>query len=370
MTVEKKDLGKRIIDISQLVDVFEAQEGEIQQIIGKTGNGKTYEATRRALDYLKKGYVVYTTWRLILPDIYDERKDREKLFWRIIFFWKKRFYVFKYKDNWKFLDIDRPDLIEFVAGLTDCIVFLDEGQDIFDSYEGIGMSKTKRKSLTRTRHLRKTLIIISQRAQAVAVTARANVTFFYKCVKTYAWYWPFKTYFKVYRTEEMDNSNFPIWEDLMSGWKAELWRSHFARTEVYNAYNSWYLRAGIPKSQTVSFDAYDLNILDKITAFIITVFTKPSKPKYDLEALMEQNRKKHEEYTTIEPPKGKKIITPEETNDNPRPEPLPEVKKRGRPRKSITSITKDDVPKLSTVYPQSPPERRLLVRHIPPDEVE
>lgn len=280
---ENRQYGKRVIDISQLVSVFEAQEGVIEQIIGKTGNGKTYEGTRRALEYLKQGYTVYTTWQMILPDKFDERKNFTTLFFNTIFF-RKRFYVFDYKKNWKFIDIDRPDLVDFIAGLTDCIVFLDEGQDIFDSYEGIGMSKTKRKSLTRTRHLRKTLIIISQRAQAVAVTARANVQFFYKCVKTFAWWWPFKTYFKVYRTEEMDANNFPIWEDLQAEWQAELWQSHFANDEVYDAYNSWYLRAGIPKSQEISFEAYELTTMEKIRAFISYLFRDRKKDEEEKEA--------------------------------------------------------------------------------------
>ena len=254
-------LGQKVRDIGELVDVFQAQEGEVQQIIGKTGNGKTYEGTRRALDYLKQGYIVYTTWKLILPEYYDEREDLQKLFWRTLFF-RKRFYKFDYKKNWIYLDIDRPDLISFLAGLTDCIVFMDEGQDIFDSRER--MDKMSRKSITRTRHMRKTLIIISQRAQAVDVTARANVTFFYKCIKTWAWFWPFAIYFKIYRTEEMDAQNFPIWEELSTGWTAELWKSHFARKEIYNAYNSWYLRAGMEKSQDIYFDAYDLTTLQKI----------------------------------------------------------------------------------------------------------
>jgi len=282
MNQQNQGIGKRIIDISELVSIFEAQEGVIEQIIGKTGNGKTYEGTRRALEYLKQGYTVYTTWQLILPDTFDERKDFTTLFFNTIFF-RKRFFVFDYKKNWNFIDIDRPDLVDFIAGLTDCIVFLDEGQDIFDSYEGIGMSKTKRKSLTRTRHLRKTLIIISQRAQAVAVTARANVQFFYKCVKTWAWWWPFSTYFKVFRTEEMDAQNFPIWEDLQAEWQAELWQSHFANNEVYDAYNSWYLRAGIPKSQEVSFEAYELTTIEKIRAFFAHIFRDRTKEKKEKE---------------------------------------------------------------------------------------
>lgn len=261
MAEGKKEIGKKIFDITDLVDVFEAQEGEVQQIIGKTGNGKTYEATRRALNYLKQGYTVYTTWQLILPDYYDERQNKEMVLWRLLGF-KKTFYKFNLRKNWKFLDIDRPDLIQFVASLTDCIVMLDEGQDIFDSRER--MQKSSRKTITRTRHMHKTLIIISQRAQAVDVTARANVTFFYKCVKGYAWFWPFKPYFKVYRTEEMDQQNFPIWEELSTGWQAPIWHSGFANQEVYDSYNSWYLRAGIPRSQELDFEAYNLSTWDKI----------------------------------------------------------------------------------------------------------
>lgn len=265
------NIGSKVIDISELVDVFEAQEGEIQQIIGKTGNGKTYEGTRRALEYLERGFVVYTTWRLILPDYYDQRNHMGRILLNIFLF-KKRFYVFDLKKNWHFIDIDREDLVEFIAGLTDCIVFLDEGQDIFDSYEGRGMSQLKRKSLTRTRHMRKTLIIISQRAQAVAVTARANVVWFYKCVKTWAWFFPFIPYFKIYRTEEMDTNNFPIWEDHLNGWKAKVWESHFAKQRIFDAFNSWYLRDGQLKTQEIYFRAYDLTLAQKIDALLIKIF--------------------------------------------------------------------------------------------------
>ena len=296
--MEIQSVGKRIIDVSKIADVFEAQEGEVQQIIGKTGNGKTYEATRRALNYLRQGYTVYTTWQLILPEFYDERLDKETVFFKTITF-RKEFYRFNLRENWKFLDIDRPDLIEFVASLTDCIVMLDEGQDIFDSRER--MEKSSRKTITRTRHMHKTLIIISQRAQAVDVTARANVTFFYKCVKTRAWWWPFIPYFKVYRTEEMDNQNYPIFEELQSGWKAELWHSGFAKDWVYNSYNSWYLRAGIPRSQEIKFEAYKLNIIQKLYLLFRPTNKHQVKVEMDknaLKELEERNKAKFAEETT------------------------------------------------------------------------
>lgn len=301
MAIKTNSFGKRVIDINQLVGVFEAQEGQIEQIIGKTGNGKTYEGTRRALEYLKKGYSIYTTWQMNLPDFYDEREDKAKIFWRTIFF-RKRFYKFDFKKNWHFIDIDRPDLVEYIASLTDCIVFLDEGQDIFDSYEGTGMSKLKRKSLTRTRHMRKTLIIISQRAQAVAVTARANVVYFYKCVKTRAWFWPFVPYFKIYRTEEMDNSNIPVWDNEIEDYHAEVWHSHFGKKEIYNAYNSWYLRAGIPKTQDIKFEAYELSTWEKLKAFIKKVETVTVTPSdEEMKALEIKNLEKYKEMTTFVP---------------------------------------------------------------------
>lgn len=314
----KKEIGKKIVDIGKLVDVFQAQEGEIQHIIGKTGNGKTYHATWRALNDLMQGRTVYTTWNLILPDYYDEREDKKRVFQKLIFFYK-RFYKFDFKNNWHFLDIDRPDLIQFVASLTDCVVYLDEGQDIFDSRERI--DKSSRKVLTRTRHMRKTLVIISQRAQAVDVTARANVTFYYKCVKTLAWWWPFKPFFKVYRTEEMDQQNFPIWEEPLSGWKAELYRAHFAEERVYKAYNSWYLRAGIPKSQEVAFEAYELTSWEKLKA----LFSKIDKDKINTPSELtiknaeEINRKKYEESIFFEekkPKKRVKVINSLSTKDN------------------------------------------------------
>jgi hypothetical protein len=261
---EKKGIGKRIVDIGKLVDIFEAQEGELYHIIGKTGNGKTYEGTRRAYEYLKSGYVVYTTWHLEIPDVYDERENISQIIQNIFCFWRKNFYRFDFKKNWVYLDIDRPDLVQFLATLTDCVVFLDEGQDVFDSRSRIG--KTERKTITRTRHLHKTLIIISQRAQAVEVSARANITYFYKCVKGWVWYWPFKTYFRIYRTEEMDNNNLPVWEDRLADFEAELWKKHFASQKIYNMFNSWYLRAGVKKSQVVNFEAYELSIFDKFKA--------------------------------------------------------------------------------------------------------
>jgi len=193
---------------------------------------------------------------MILPDYFDQRESLKHLFWNTIFF-RKRFYKIDYKKNWHKYDMDMHGIVDFIAGLTDCYVFCDEGQDLFDSYEGTSMSKKKRKSLTRTRHLNKTLVIVSQRAQAIAVTARANVNVFHKTTKISIPFLP--PFFKIYATEEIDNQNFPIWDN------ATIVSSHFASKKVFNTYNSWYLRAGIPRSQDVYFEAYDLATNDKLS---------------------------------------------------------------------------------------------------------
>jgi len=261
--MSRPDIGKKVYDLAPLLDLFEAQEGIVEHIIGKTGMGKTYEATRRALKYLFSGYTVYTTWQLNLPDYYDEREHFWPVFRNLILF-KKNFFRFDLKNNWHYIDIDRPDLVEFVASLTDCIVMLDEGQDIFDSHDRA--TKAARKTITRTRHMHKTLIIISQRAQAVDVTARANVTFFYQCKKVISWPWAF---FRVYYTEEIDDSNnYPLWRRLNSigevTWQAPVYHSGFARRRIYNAYDSWYLRQNMLRSQSIKLDAYNTHTLDKL----------------------------------------------------------------------------------------------------------
>lgn len=276
--------GKKVIDIAQLVDVFEAQEGEVQSYSGRIGNGKTYGATRRAIRDLQKGRSVYTNWPLILDHFNgDQRKSLAHAFWHFLVF-RKRFYNIDIKQNWHYFDMEDEatwyikgkhydNLIDFIANLTDCIVYLDEGQDIFDSYEGTNMSKKKRKSITRTRHLRKTLVVISQRPQAIAVTARANVNTFYKHVKAFAL--GSLIYFKVYATEEIDAQNMPIWE------QAEVKESYFASKKIYNAYNSWYLRGGIPISQEINFEAYDLNFFQRFSLLLshLSLSTPRLKPR-------------------------------------------------------------------------------------------
>lgn len=271
-------IGKRIVDISGILEWYEAQEGEVQNILGKTGMGKTYEATRRAIGYLYSGYTVYTTWRLNIPDYYDEREH----FWpslRKLIFFQSTFIKINLRENWKYIDLDNfldeegimdtEALAKYLATRTDCIFMLDEGQDVFDSHQKSG--KIARQSITRSRHRHMTLIVISQRAQAVDVTARGNVTNFYKCEKIQ---FPFlKPLFRVYRTDEIDEaSSYPLWERHDSTgrttWKAQLWHSAFARKWIYDSYDSWYMRKSMVRSQDIKIEAFTLSFKERIISLL------------------------------------------------------------------------------------------------------
>ena len=296
------EIGKRLIDLAPVLEAFEAQEGEVQHIIGATGQGKTYEATRRALNFLYSGYTVYTTWRLNLPDYYDEREHLWPIIRNILLF-RKQFYRFKFNGedgNWKYVNLDDFNFPEghkdagvfdterfakYLASRTDCIFMLDEGQDTFDSHQRAG--KIARQSITRTRHMHKTLIIISQRAQAVDVNARGNVTFFYKCEKRQFPFLP--TYFKVYRTEEIDEgNNYPIWVRHNSVgeivWKADVFHSGFARRRIYDAYDSWYMRKQMVRSQNLELEAFELRTGDKIKALFLNLFSRKQQPPPNIDS--------------------------------------------------------------------------------------
>jgi hypothetical protein len=319
------NVGKKI-DITDLVQQFEAKEGDVEHILGKTGMGKTYYGTYRALNYLEEGNVVYTTWRLNLPDVFDQREK----FWYVlksILFFRKHLFIFDYRKNWHFVNLDdyldatgvfdTDKFADFLASRTDCIFMLDEGQDVFDSHQRAG--KIARQSITRTRHMHKKLIIISQRAQAVDVTARGNVTWFYKCESFRIW--PFPRWFKVYVTDEIDQAqNYPIWERHDSTgktvWKADVAYSGFARKRIYDAYDSWYMRKQMKRSQEFHMHAVKLTYFQRIGLLIKIMFDtrKPhEKNIVKSETEIEESGIKWEEVVkdgSIEPQDSEKELSP------------------------------------------------------------
>jgi len=229
----------------EVIKKFETAEGSINFYYGRIGSGKTYAATADILQALKRGEVCYANWRISF-DSFDQRNNFFFLLLGMLKL-KKVFYCFP-SDNYHFFNPDEVD-IEWLSSLTDCRIWIDEGQWIFDSYEGTKFSKAKRRLILHTRHCNRELNIISQRPSAIQVSARGNCNRFYKCEKILSWPLILR------RTEYQEMALEMPDETKPSGRK-----TYFGSSQVFDAYNSRYLRGGIPMSQEVYFQAFRLSI--------------------------------------------------------------------------------------------------------------
>ena len=251
--------GIRVLK-DELIDIFEATEGSINMYYGLIGNGKTYAATADIIQLLKQGKVVYCNWKINVED-FDDRKSWVMVLMNLFLF-RKRFYKIPCSENLHFFDplsFNRTqDLVEWLSKLNDCYIFYDEGQDMFDSYEGTNFSKTKRRLILHTRHFHRVLNIISQRPTAIQVSARGNVNRFYKCVKLTTFFG--RPRFARYEFQEMTKET--VNEEIEPISTKKYW----GKASIFNAYNTDYLSEGIPKSQDVFFEAYDLTFFQKIRA--------------------------------------------------------------------------------------------------------
>jgi len=253
-----QDIGQKVVS-SELIDCFSASEGSINLYYGLIGHGKTYSATADILDLLRQGKVVYCNWHIKVSDF----DDRESFFMSLInfFIFRRRFYRIPCAENLHFFDPDDPkwadhaDFVEWLASLNDCHIFFDEGQDMFDSYEGTKFSKLKRKLILHTRHYHRTLNIITQRPTAIQVSARGNVNRFYKCSKYQFLFWPrfIREEYQEMKAETVDEDP----EKVISR------KVYTPSARVFNAYNTDYLADGIPRSQAVNFEAYDLGFWER-----------------------------------------------------------------------------------------------------------
>lgn len=249
-------IGKKVL-VDDLINHFKAPEGAINMYYGLIGNGKTYSATSDVLDLLAKGRSVYVNWRINVED-YDDREHFWPIFFNFFLF-RKRFYRIPCADNLHFFDPDTfnttASLVEWLSGLNDCDIFFDEGQIMFDSYEGTSFSKAKRRLILHTRHYHRSLNIISQRPTAIQVSARGNVNRFYKCKKIASW--PFLRFAR-FEFQEMVGETVNEAVDPISV------KTYFGRKRIFRAYNTDYLSEGIPKSQVVNFEAYDLTFRERL----------------------------------------------------------------------------------------------------------
>jgi hypothetical protein len=276
-TIIPNEYGKAV-EIDLIREVFDAEEGQIEQYYGRIGNGKTYNATADIWEDLRRGLSVYANWQVEWPG-YDERDSFGRLLFNFLTF-SKRFYRFKqenlhfysFDDDWAKkqsenitlpngdVQIVHPykDFMDWFASRTDCKIYADEGHVLFDSYQTTKFSMKKRTAILHTRHFNRTIAIISQRPTAVHVSARANVNVFYKCEKLMSW--PFlifrRTEFQDMVGETVDDTK-PI---------SKKW--YFASKRILQSYNTKYLRGGIPRSQNVYVDAFDLTFEERFRALV------------------------------------------------------------------------------------------------------
>lgn len=252
-----REYGTRVLT-EELVDAFASSEGAINMYYGLIGNGKTYAATADILDLLRDGKVVYCNWKIIVDD-FDDRLD----FWMSLknfLLFRSLYFKIPRNENLHYFDPDEfestGELIKWLSELNDCHVFFDEGQDMFDSYEGTKFSKAKRRLILHTRHYHRTLNIISQRPTAIQVSARGNVNRFYKCVKVFSFFGIPR--FVRYEFQEM------IGETVNEQAEPISKKTYWGNRRVFGAYNTDYLAEGIPKSQNVYFEAYKLGFWQRL----------------------------------------------------------------------------------------------------------
>lgn len=246
-------------------DIFEfipIEEADIAQYFGKIRNGKTYIATRDAVELLNQGVVVYANWKINWNG-YDERESKWKLFWGIVGL-KKIFYKFP-KENFHYLPLTDEEewakiygtkkFHEIFSKLTDCVVFLDEGHIVFDSYQMTRMPIEQRASILHTGHFNRAIRIISQRPTAIHVTLRANVNYFFKCEKVLDFLGITK--FLRSRYEEMTND-----ESVDLNQEPTEEKNYWGRKKYFEMYDTKYLRGNTPPSQPSYTEVWQLQRSD------------------------------------------------------------------------------------------------------------
>jgi len=253
-------LGKKV-DPSELVGSFEAPEGTIDMIYGRIRQGKTTHGVRVMLDSLENGIPVYSNLNLDLSRFsFDDRAKLKHTFWNLLLF-RRRYYTFDKKnfhwvDERKYQTIEQ--LISYLVTLTDCTIVWDEGQRLLNSYDATKIDRRLQDWVLTTGHFNRRLVIISQRPTAVHVSARGNINRFFKCRKLLSW--PFM----LLRVEEYQDMKQETVDEEAGAVSRSL---YIANRSVFRAFNTHYLRGGVPRSQEVYVEAFDLSLWDRVVAF-------------------------------------------------------------------------------------------------------
>jgi hypothetical protein len=267
-------------------EYFQAEEGFVKLIYGRIRQGKSTEAVRVMVEGLSNGKSVYSNIALDLRNlILDDRINIPVVIGNSLTF-RKRFYAFD-TQNYTYFDpvtgmayqggnmdegkqVFNPTLkgdeIRWLNTLTDCIVVYDEGQWLLDSYESTFASVAKRKLITETGHVNRTIVIVAQRTQSVHVNARGNVNQFYRCSKK-----SILGLFTILMVEEFQDMKGQDVDELAPPIHVNRYLFH---RKYWGLFNTHYLRRGRPRSQEVKYLAYDLNVFQRFQLIFWSIFAR------------------------------------------------------------------------------------------------
>lgn len=234
--------------------MFAPDEGELHDYYGKVKNGKTLMATIDLFKDLARGQTVVANWK-VKWNGYDERQHFWPVFWGILGF--KKNYRRIPKENFIYLEPTDPYMLEKIARLTDCIIYLDEGHLYYDSYKLTKMDLSDRNAILFTGHFNRTIKIISQRSMAIHVTLRANVNRFFKCEKLLTI--PFFNWTLFRKTEFQDMTSEQV-DETMPEKVSHMW----GRKSYYNLYDYKAMRGDTPRSQPNYTSVYKLNWIERL----------------------------------------------------------------------------------------------------------
>lgn len=241
-----------------MFDLFPPQEGSMNQYYGRIGEGKTYAGTADALQDLTNGQVVYTSWQLK----WEGFDERNYWFYRLLYKLKLKdyFWIFP-KNNWHYFDMNADDALDQLGALKDCIMYLDEGHLLLDSYLATKMERKDRATILHTRHFDRTINVISQRPTAIHVVVRANVNRFFKLEKVLdikilmRKKWRLvrfrKTEFQDTGADDKPDETLVVDENgKEKGYKYGVSEKfYFSKRKIREAYDTKYLRSDMSRSQ-------------------------------------------------------------------------------------------------------------------------
>jgi len=244
-------------------------EGGMSMVYGKPRNGKSMEATKLILDALERGQVVYADWIVQWNGI-DERKK----LWPRFLFWLGRYkhlYVIP-KENFNYIHILRSDeirdggcknpwcvdkkknhfvdkisFLKTLSVLTDCYIVLDEAYRYISSYKGVHIDEQLQTDILSVGHRDVNLIVVAQRPTTVHVTVRGNCERFFKMTKIFD-----VLGIRLFLKEEFTD----MADDTVDESESDHWELIWGRKKIYQAYNSKWMRQGIPDSQENKITAW------------------------------------------------------------------------------------------------------------------